>query len=252
MRQQPPPYRRFAETLRKRIESEEWKPGERLPSRARLAEECGVTDAVVRRAQEWLIAEGVLTGRAGSGTYVAAWRDRVRVVRSPEREQAGQAPFYADMAALGKRGTSESRTDGMVPATPDIATRLGIAEGDYCVRTSYEYLADGKPVQLVTSWEPYSLTAGSLVILPETGPLAGAGVVRRMAEIGITVAEVEERPEAGHAHAEEANLLGIQTGTLVTRVRRTYYSDDGRAVETADIVMPASLCEIIYRFPVTR
>ncbi|MBH1935324.1 GntR family transcriptional regulator [Streptomyces sp. AV19] len=251
MREQPP-YRRFAEVLRNRIESEEWKPGERLPSRAQLADEGGVTTDVVRRAQEWLITQGVLTGRVGSGTYVAERRERVRVVRSPERERAGQAPFYVDMAALGKRGTSESRTDGMVPATRDIAARLGIVEGDYCVRTSYEYLADGKPVQLLTSWEPYSLTAGSLVILPETGPLAGAGVVRRMAEIGITVAEVEERPEAGHADADEAHLLGIQKGALVTRVQRTYYSDDGRAVETADIVVPSALCEIIYRFPVAR
>ncbi|MBF6045483.1 UTRA domain-containing protein [Streptomyces sp. NRRL B-1677] len=251
MREQPP-YLRFAESLQKRIASQEWMPGERLPSRAQLAQESGVTDNVVRRAQEWLISEGVLTGRAGSGTYVAEQQQRVRMVRSPEREQAEQAPFYVDMAAIGKRGTCESRTDGMVPATPDIAVRLGIAEGDYCVRTSYEYLADGKPVQLVTSWEPYSITSGSLVVLPETGPLAGKGVVRRMAEIGIAVTEAQERPEPGRANAEEAHLLGILKGAMVTRIQRTYYSDDGRAVETADIVVPAALCEIVYRISVTR
>ncbi|MCQ8770609.1 GntR family transcriptional regulator [Streptomyces telluris] len=240
------PYLRFADELRKRIEDQEWTPGERLPSRAQLAEECGVTDGIVRRAQEKLIAEGVLTGRAGSGTYVAEPRERVRVVRSPERERTSGSAFEADMAALGKRATWESRSDAMVPAPADIAARLGIPEGDYCVRTTYEYLANDKPVQLSTSWEPYSITAGSLVVMPEAGPLAGEGVVRRMAEVGIKVTRAAERPEPGHADAEEANLLGIQKGALVTRIQRTYYSDGGRAVETADIVVPTALCEIVY------
>ncbi|MEU3755106.1 GntR family transcriptional regulator [Streptomyces olivoreticuli] len=250
MREQSP-HLQFAGVLRERIENQEWMPGDRLPSRAQLAQECGVTDGVVRRAQEALIAQGVLEGRAGSGTYVAQRRERVRITRSPRRERADASPFAADVAEAGMRGTWESRTDGMVPAPPGIAARLGIAEGDYCVRTTYEFLADDKPVQISTSWEPYDITAGSLVMLPEAGPLAGKGVVRRMADIGITVTRAVERPEPGHANAEEAHLLGIQRGSLVTRIQRTYYSDDGRPVETADIVVPAGLGEIVYEVPVS-
>ncbi|MCF3102933.1 GntR family transcriptional regulator [Streptomyces roseoverticillatus] len=250
MREQPP-YLRTADLLRQRIANREWAPGDRLPSRAQLAQECGVGEAVVRRAQETLISEGFLEGRAGSGTYVAEPRERVRIVRSPEREQAGAAPFIADMAELGKKATWECRSDAMVPAPPDIATRLGIPEGDYCVRSSYEYLADGKPVLLSTSWEPYAVTSGTLAVLPEGGPFAGMGVVRRMAEIGITVSRAVERPRPGQASAEEANLLGIQRGTSVTRIQRTYYSDEGRPVETADLVVPDALCEIAYEVPIS-
>lgn len=46
-----------------------------------------------------------------------------------------------------------------MPAPAEITLRLGIEEGDLGVRTVYEFLADGKPVQLSTSWEPYDLTA---------------------------------------------------------------------------------------------
>ncbi|MGP8300189.1 GntR family transcriptional regulator [Streptomyces inhibens] len=247
-----PPYLRIADELRRRIANQEWAPGDRLPSRAVLAHQCRVGEAVIRRAQETLIAQGILQGRAGSGTYVAEPRERLRMVRSQYREQAEGSPFRADMSALGKRGTWESRSDATVPAPPDIAARLGIAEGDHCVRTSYEYLADGQPAQLSTSWEPYSITAGTLVILPEGGPHAGKGVVQRMAEIGITVSHAVERPEPGTANAEEAVLLGVQRGALVTRIERTYYSDDGRPVETADIVVPAAFCEIVYEVPVNR
>ncbi|TDU78193.1 GntR family transcriptional regulator [Streptomyces sp. KS 21] len=194
----------------------------------------------------------MLEGRAGSGTYVAEPRQRVRVVRSSAREQPDGSPFRADMRALGKQGNWESRTEAKVPAPAEIAARLGIAEGALCVRTVYEFLGDGRPVQLSTSWEPYELTGGTLVVLPEGGLHAGVGVVNRMAAIGITVSHAVEQPEPRPATAEEASLLGIQKTSLVTHIRRTYYSDQGRPVETADIVIPAALCEIVYEIPVGR
>ncbi len=85
------------------------------------------------------------------------------------------------------------------------------------------------------SWEPYELTAGTLVVLPE-----------------ITVSHAVEQPEPRQATAEEASLLGIQKAALVTHIRRTYYSDEGQPVETADIVIPSALCEIVYEIPVSR
>ena len=67
---QPPPYMRVADDLRRRIAAGEWQVGERLPSRAKLATEYGVGPNVLQKAQERLIIEGLLEGRAGSGTYV--------------------------------------------------------------------------------------------------------------------------------------------------------------------------------------
>ncbi|MGA5479364.1 hypothetical protein ACPCJW_25565, partial [Streptomyces griseoincarnatus] len=32
----------------------------------------------------------------------------------------------------------------------------------------------------------------------------------------------------------------------------SYYSDQGQPVETADIVVPAALCEIVYEIPISR
>ncbi|MGK5638011.1 GntR family transcriptional regulator [Streptomyces sp. URMC 126] len=246
MREQPP-YLRIADVLRQRIADQEWTPGARLPSRAQIAQECGVGENVVRRAQELLISQGVLEGRAGSGTYVAKPRERARLLRSAWRD--GQP---GDGFGLGPRATWESQSEAKVPVPAHIAARLGIDVAELCVRTAYEFMIDGRPAQLITSWEPYSLTGGTIVVLPEGGPLAGKGVPARMAEIGITVSHAEEAVEAGQATAEEANLLGVQRGSLVTRVRRTYYGDDGRPVETADIVVPVSFGEIVYEVPVSR
>lgn len=108
------------------------------------------------------------------------------------------------------------------------------------------------PVRLSTSWEHYDLTAGTLVVLPEGGPHAGTGVVNRMAAIGITASHAVEQPEPRQASAGEVSLLGTQKAALVTHIRRAYYSDQGRPVETADVIVPAAHREIVYEIPINR
>lgn len=247
---QPPPYMRVADDLRRRIAAGEWQVGERLPSRAKLATEYGVGPNVLQKAQERLIIEGLLEGRAGSGTYVRKPRERKRMVRSRRREARGTGPFQADMQELGLRASVDAHSEARVPAPDNIAHRLAIDPGAPCVRTSYEFLADGQPVQLSTSWEPMAITGETPIVLPEMGPLAGAGVVERMRSIGVTVETAVEVPRPARATQEQANLLGISVGELVISIERTYYDTDGRPVETADIIVPDLRWEIAYEIPV--
>ncbi|MFJ3646247.1 GntR family transcriptional regulator [Streptomyces murinus] len=234
------PYLRVAEGLRSRIANSCWDPGDRLPSRGKLGAEFGVGENVIRRAQELLIAEGLLEGRAGSGTYVRAPVPRHILRRTPAAsDQPGIAPS-------GFTGTWEADSTAKVPAPSDIADRLNIRTGDPCVRTFYEFLADRQPVMLATSWEPMAITGGTVVVLPEGGPLAGAGVIARMAHLGIMVVRAVERPCPVQADRDQAHLLGISAGAQATLIERTHFAVDGRAVETADFFVPASRWAIEY------
>ncbi|MFJ3674006.1 GntR family transcriptional regulator [Streptomyces sp. NPDC090106] len=244
------PYQVVAADIRRRLEAGEWSAGAKLPSRAQLARDYGVGTNVLQKAQERLIAEGLLEGRAGSGTYAAQPRERRRMIRSRHRERRGTSPFRADMSDLGRAASWEANSQARTPAPEGIGHRLGINPGDACVRTDYEFLADGHPVQLATSWEPMSITADTPILLPEMGPLAGQGVVERMRSIGIHIKSALEIPRPGRATPEQANLLGINTGDQVMLIERTYYDDSGRPVETADIVVPADRWEIAYEFSV--
>lgn len=58
--------------IRDAVVSGELRAGLRLPSSRTLAAELGVSRTVTQGAYEQLIAEGMLAGRVGSGTYVAA------------------------------------------------------------------------------------------------------------------------------------------------------------------------------------
>lgn len=110
----------------------------------------------------------------------------------------------------------------------------------------YEFLTDSQPVLLATSYEPMTVTGGSIVVLPEGGPLAGHGVVARMGHLGITITRIVEVPRPTRLDRGQAHMLGLATGAQATLIERTHYADDGRAVESADWVVPGDLWDITY------
>ncbi|WAL73970.1 GntR family transcriptional regulator [Kitasatospora sp. YST-16] len=243
MPSQDPPYLRIADHLRRRVTAGEWAVGERLPSRARLAESYGVGPNVLQRAQEVLIGEGLLEGRTGSDTYVREPVDRLPMLRS---RTAGAFP-----AALVPNGGWECDSYGRTPAPAHVARRLRIEPGALTMHTRYEFTADGLVVQLADSWEPMDLTENTPAQLPEYGPHHGRGVTARMDSIGVRVVRAVERLRPARATAEQAALLpGVSAGDPVTLLERTYLDDTGRPVETADLVIPDSRWEICYELPV--
>ncbi|MCY0922956.1 GntR family transcriptional regulator [Streptomyces sp. H27-G5] len=244
------PYLQVVDALRARIEAGEWEVGDKLPSRSRFAAEYSVGQSVTQRALERLIIEGLLEGRAGSGTFVRTPRRRMRMVRTRRRVPNSGNAFRAEALEHGFAASWDARTVAHTPAPDHIAARLAIAPGDPCVMTRYEFMADGSPAELSQSWESMALTADTPVVLPEDGEMRGAGVVARMRSIGITVASVLEIPRPSRANQAQANLLGISVGSLITEIERTYLDSDGRPVETADLVIPDSRYEIAYAFPI--
>jgi GntR family transcriptional regulator len=116
--------------------------------------------------------------------------------------------------------------------------------------TSYTYASDDEgPWMLTTSWEPLSLTKGTPIAFPETGPYAGRGVTHRMAAIGVLVDAWGEEVWARPAAPDEARQLGVGAGSIVTVVERSYFAGE-RVVEAADIIVPTEPTKLVYTGPV--
>ncbi|MFI6265713.1 winged helix-turn-helix domain-containing protein [Micromonospora sp. NPDC051006] len=64
-------YQVLADELRNKIESGEWLPGTKLPSRSQLCKEYGVSDTVVGKAMMILRATGLTETLEGVGVFVA-------------------------------------------------------------------------------------------------------------------------------------------------------------------------------------
>jgi Transcriptional regulators len=244
-----PAYLRVASDLRKKIVNGSLPPHTRLPSQARIREEYGVSDTVALEARKVLMAEGLVEGRSGSGTYVRERPRPRRIARSGYRPAHGPVtPFRQEQADGDARGTWESGSERERAPAP-VAARLGIAAGDPVMRTRYVFREGGEPVMLSTSWEPLALTGRTPVMLPEEGPLGGCGVVERMAAIDVVVDNVVEEVGARPGLAEELLALGGVPGHVVMVVERTFFAS-GRAVETADVVVPADRFRVAYHLPV--
>ncbi|MGA4839828.1 GntR family transcriptional regulator [Streptomyces sp. G45] len=243
-----PAYLRVAGDLRKKIVDGSLPPHTRLPSQARIREEYGVSDTVALEARKVLMAEGLVEGRSGSGTYVRERPVPRRISRTGFRGPGASSPFRQEQAADGTRGTWESRSE-QTEASGAVAERLGIRPGDRVMCTKYVFRDGGEAMMLSTSWEPLAVTGRTPVMLPEEGPLGGCGVVDRMAAIDVIVDNVAEEVGARPGLADELLALGGVPGHVVLVIQRTYYAS-GRPVETADIVVPADRYRVAYRLPV--
>ncbi|MER5770696.1 GntR family transcriptional regulator [Streptomyces sp. NPDC001985] len=243
-----PAYQRIASDLRRQIVTGSLPPHSRLPSQARICREYGVSDTVALEARRVLMAEGLVEGRSGSGTYVRERPVPRRISRSGYRPASGSSLFRQEQTADGVRGTWESGSE-RAPAGAGIAERLGVEAGAPLMRTRYVFRDGGEPMMLSTSWEPLDLTGRTPVMLPEEGPVGGRGVVERMAAIGLVVDNVAEEIGARPGLTEELRALGGAPGQVVLVLARTYYAS-GRAVETADLVVPSDRFRIAYHLPV--
>ncbi|MFF0459872.1 GntR family transcriptional regulator [Streptomyces mexicanus] len=243
-----PAYLRVAGDLRKKIVEGLLPPHTRLPSQARIREEYGVSDTVALEARKVLMAEGLVEGRSGSGTYVRERPTPRRIARSGFRPATGATPFRQEQAAAEARGSWES-SSVQTEAVPAVAERLGIEPGDRVMCTKYVFRDAGEAMMLSTSWEPLALTGRTPVMLPEEGPLGGMGVVERMRAIDVIVDNVTEEVGARPGLAEELHTLGGVPGHVVMVIQRTFYAS-GRPVETADVVIPADRYRVSYHLPV--
>jgi DNA-binding GntR family transcriptional regulator len=243
-----PAYLRVADDLRRKILDGTLPPHTRLPSQARIRSEYGVSDTVALEARKVLMAEGFVEGRSGSGTYVRERPDPRPIVRSGYRPSGAPTAFRQEQADEGFKGTWEAAT-APEAASAAIAERLRIRPGDRVMCTRYLFRSEGEPMMLSTSWEPVAVTARTPVLLPEEGPLAGQGVVERMAAIDVTVDSLAEEVGARPGLADETAVLGGVPGHVVIEIRRTYYAS-GLPVETADLVIPADRYRVSYQLPV--
>ena len=99
-----PLYYQICKTLRKLIISGELVSGTRLPSTRMLMSELRVSRTTVRRAFDELLAEGYLSSRSGSGTFVAPQiNDGLIQPMATKAISGGKIPLSA--ASLSKRGS---------------------------------------------------------------------------------------------------------------------------------------------------
>ncbi|HEY1977847.1 MAG TPA: PLP-dependent aminotransferase family protein [Candidatus Baltobacteraceae bacterium] len=112
-----PLYVQLADQLVEAIESEQVKPGERLPAMRELASSLGCALVTVSQAYELLAARGRVVSRVGKGTFVAPPPDLQRPFARRWEPDAGR---FARAARL--EGVTEQLTRATTPGVINFAT----------------------------------------------------------------------------------------------------------------------------------
>ena len=95
--------RQIYRQIRAAIASGRLKRGDRLPPTRELAQRLDVSRNTVALAFEWLVAEGLLSGRTGAGTFVES-DPAARAGRKPATAKIRHRLIWDDITLLGRRG----------------------------------------------------------------------------------------------------------------------------------------------------
>ncbi|MEU1119159.1 MULTISPECIES: UTRA domain-containing protein [unclassified Streptomyces] len=159
------------------------------------------------------------------------------------REEGQPDAWGAEAAARGGKGTQRIAHAGEVPAPPDVADLLGIAEGNQVVVRRRVIELDGEPCELTDTYYPCDIARGTP--LAETGKIRG-GAVTLLARLGHIGVRVREDVTARMPDADEREILRLKSDEPVLRLSRVTLDREDRPVQADLMVMPARRQQLRY------
>jgi GntR family transcriptional regulator len=243
-----PPYRQVAGQLRERIARGELRPGQVVPSVRQIAAEWGVSRGTAEKALSLLQRDGVIeTHRTGS---VVSPRSRPGPVivrhgnRRLSRRQWGEGHAIQDADSGNQPRTVDTVVDKAQP--PDHArTALGLEDEELALRRSRTFTVNGHPVQLAVSYLPLALVSVADTHFGEISVGLG-GIYARLADIGHAPATFIEKVRGRQPTTDEARDLQLPPGGWVLAITRFAYDAQGQCVEVNDMVLDATMYELVY------
>ncbi|UED83774.1 GntR family transcriptional regulator [Streptomyces profundus] len=242
-----PLHERIAADLRDDILSGTPAPGASLPSTLRLRERFGASNATIQKALQLLKDEGLVVGRAGAAVTVREHRQGT--VRPADFgrpvEQGKPYRWLTEASGRGRKGSAKLLAVSEVRPPRDVAACLELPDDGTAIVRRQVLSLNGEPVELVHSYYPLSLAAGT--------PLAGSRKIRGgtptlLSELGHPPQLTVDRVSARVPTQEQYELLELPTDLPVLRTLRVVYSEGERPIEATVMVKAGHLYELQYEF----
>jgi GntR family transcriptional regulator len=210
-----PVYKKIQNSIRKRIEAAELKPGDAVASERELAKAHKVSLMTARHALAGLEREGVVERRRGAGTFVA-----------PPKIHFNKLMSYTEhMSSRGLPPRSRVLVSKVIEDEQEVAARLGLPAASRMVKIERLRLTGEESFALETCYLP-AAEFSALVSAP-LGRGSLFGTLEH--DYGVELAYADEEVDATAAEGNIAELLGLPKGAPVLRIRQVIYSTKGKA-----------------------
>ena len=243
-----PIYRQIADHLRAAIREGRYPEGTPLPSETQLAEMYDVTRMTARQAVEVLKNEGLVRSEHGRGVFVRQRPSVHRLARNRftrQRREAGKGAYDVEMKELGFTPGVELVEVGPVIPPDETIKRLQLQAGEQALIRQRRMYANDEPMQLATSYIPWSLAEGTKMAERDTGP---GGIYSRLADIGHGPVRFTEEVSTRMPTPEEAEFLGLTPPQPVFFLVRVAFDAGGRPVETCEHIMSGDRWQLSYEW----
>ena len=231
-----PLYQQLRDVIDEKINSGEWKPGERIPSENELSRQYGLSRMTARAVLQELVKEERLYRVQGKGTFVAE-----------QKIEAHSLRYVGIREQLEKMGYAvETKTVfcGLVDSDRNVAKHLGVEAGTPVYMIRRVRSIQGKPISVHVS---YILEQYSKGLNPEL--LEREQLCVLMNEFfGLRREGVQETLESVAADPEEAKLLGVEKGHPLLMLKDELFCEDGRAYEYTKVVFRGDMVKIRLSF----
>jgi GntR family transcriptional regulator len=217
-----PLYIQVASVMRRRIETGQWLPGQKISTLVELEKEFEVARVTIRQAIDILSDEGLLRSQQGRGTFVAD---------KPTARHWFELATSWDLLVETIKGNVLKRIKTRnPPAFPDIL------EGEGQLADSYTYMRyvqykDGVPygvVSLHLANKMFRRAPEQFCSQPALSVLAGMD--------DIIIADAHQRIVIGSADPQASDLLHIALGSPIAECRAVVVDESGVAIYVANII----------------
>ena len=242
-----PRHEEIAEDLRARITAGDYaEDGQLAKSEDELSAHYGAARGTIRQAVAQLRGEGLVESRRSKGLFVTPWRPIPR--NSPQRlsvEQWGSGQSIWDLDLDGRQLEVKDVQIEQLPAEPNVARSLGLAEGGLVWRRARRFFVEERPVQYAVSYLPAGLVEGSRITQINTGP---GGTPARLKELGHEPVRHREELRPRMPTAAERELLQLHRETPVLEIVRVSWDAAETAVERVEMLLDGSRYVLGYDF----
>jgi len=215
-----PYYIQVRDTLQEHFQAGSWRPGDQLPGEPELCRMFGVSRPVIRQALNDLANKGLIVREKGKGTFVAETKIRESLVQK-------LTGSFQDMREQGHLLVTQVLRQNMVPANRKVASYLQCEPNTPVIEMERLRFVDDVPLQLVTTYLPYTLCGG--LIQEDLSHQSLYAVLEE--RFGVVIVNGRRSIEAVAANEYEARLLQVKKGAPLILLDSVSFAADGTPVE---------------------
>jgi GntR family transcriptional regulator len=217
-----PLYIQVASVMRRRIETKQWHPGEKIPTLVELEREFQVARVTVRQAVDILRDEGLLRSQQGRGTFAAE--------KSADRHWFKLATTWDVLIESIKHNVVKRIKVDNAPPLPTLRDGEGALADRYVFQRSVQY-KDAKPYGIVSLHLANTLYKRAPEVFRQHPALP---VIAGWKDVDIRHAH--QTVVIGSADPTSSDLLQIALGAPTAECRCVLIDRDDVAIYVADII----------------